>query len=306
MSDILLQQKMRKRLVYAMPRVPLQRLKQRNEEIKEEDTAEPAETMVGAMAKRMKEAHKARKMNPTEKKQPLGGDIEHEDSDKSESDENHIDDTQGPGLKVEGAAANERPDHSGLEMMDTKAQHISVGDQHLDIDKEEIDIMRTLLAKIEKKNKGLNLKLVAVQSGKEIDLGEEDERIQQDEEIQDQAEITRCDEVVVQALVHQAESGEHGRNDDFQDHLAENNNAAAELGAFAIELNPAGGAKPKQIARGHQNQNARGRQISHKNTANSKTQDTTQISWGLDESSESSESDGGWDMDGGDIPLVPR
>ncbi len=90
-----------------MPRVPLQKLKHRNKEIEEEEvTAEPADTMVGAIAKRIQEAHKERANVAERRKVLLGGDIE---SDEGNSDENTVDKQQMEDETLEGAVAMESP-----------------------------------------------------------------------------------------------------------------------------------------------------------------------------------------------------
>ncbi len=297
---------MRKRLQYAMPRVPLVKLKQKKNDATGEtdDPTGAAETMVGVMAKRIQQGNKAREIAPKRGKVPLGGDIEHDESD---SEEDHFDKIQAGNNGVQGAAADERfygPDENHL---NRKAQNI--GDQDLIVEKEEMDMMERLVAKIERQNKGKKLRLVLFEGDTDniVAADEAKTKIKNDNESPEQLrtnEVSSATEVEVEAMVHYED---HEKRVVLQNDMEKNNTPGVRLEEYP--MNPAGGAKPKQIstrARGKKNKKVRGRQDARKKAQKKNTikkQGTAEARWGLDESSES---DGDWDCDGGDVPLLRR
>ncbi len=255
---------MRKRLQYAMPRVPLVKLWQRNNDVTEGETGDPTgagETMVGAMAKRIQQANKAREIAPKKGKVPLGGDIEHDQPDSG--DESHFDQTQVEHSVFQAAEVDERCLGTELCILIRKGQNICVHDQHFNIDQEDMDTMNRLVAKIERQNEGKNLKLVLVEGDSDnIVAGnkrktknkKEDERPNECR----MNEVSSANKGEVEALVHHED---HKNVDVLQDYLPKSK--AQDFRFEEFVMNPAGGAKPKQLTtmvRGKKHTKAGGRQ----------------------------------------------
>ncbi len=310
MSDpFLLQQNLRKRLEFAMPRVPLQKLKvQKNSVIKEEadDLSEAADTKVGILAKRILEASKSKLNVPPRMKMPLGGDKDEPDLNENITGQTKLEDSSAS----EGAVALDRP--FGEKCVLNRQEYGNLfKQQHVKIDEEDVEMMQRLEARIQMKNRRLNLRVVVVEGDTENILGRDDKNINGNDEGQEQLSFTEGStgtEVEVEAIVHKEETSEAWSNDDLEDQLMQNNNTQAKK-CFGKKIKPRGGTKPKQMSRWvrrEQNMKTRGSKNSRKKlqkTDEYKTQKTTQVTWGLEDSSES---DGGWDCGKEDLPLLPR
>ncbi len=295
----LLQQNIWKRLQYAMPRVPLKKLKAKKRYT--EDPPETSDTMVGAIAKRIHEAHKLRRNTSKGKKELLGGDIEHNEpeSEKNDSDQVYFEDN-----RLEGATAMARAFEPKRETLHRNRQEHVLWKQQLNIGEKEIEQINSLEAKIQNDNKGRNLRLVLVESDMEKNLPGSDEHNNEDIESSDQERIV---ELPISANIEAhmcKDSSEMGVKD--EQHLFVVKDNSADDGYFMCEIHATGGARPKtKRVKGQQQKKAAGKQKMTKKIqkkAQGKKQ-KAQVVWGLDESSES---DSGWDCDEGDIPLLPR
>ncbi len=264
-----------------MPRVPLKQLKQRqkgNLEEDKDDQAEAADTMVGIVAKRINEAHQVRNKAPKRREELLGGDNEHDQSNCHDAAHDETDDEDNLGGAAVALGMPCEPQNQNIEPDNL------LGKQRLNIGQEELDIMRRLEAKIQIKNRGKNLRLVVVEDDTENNTAK-NEKVDQEVEtpaIPRFAEESTGAEVKVQVVVHQAESHDLEANDCL------------------------GKANEPRRVDGEQKGKATRRQNREKmpqKAGEVRQQNTACVSWGDDESSES---DGVWDYDEGDIPLLPR
>ncbi len=189
-------------------------------------------------------------------------------------------------------------------MLNRKVQELLVGDLHLNVDEEDMDTIKGFMVKIQMKNKTKIGRRVVIDCDRENELDQGDEKRKEYDEAVAKDTFTKVQQdakIEVEAMVHQADSDGTGGNEKLPDSLVQNNTTD-----LVFDLNPEGGAKPKIPKRFERNQNekARGKQNARKmNKAEGKNRNQAKVRWG---SEESSESDGGWDMDGGDIPLLPR
>ncbi len=291
-----------------MPRVPLKKLKQKKVGIQGEtdDPGGAADTMVGAMAKRIQQANKVRACAPEIEKVPLGGDIEH-NKHETDSDESNFDNFQVGNNVVQAAAAQERLVDTERDVFNGN-ENIFVHGQHLNVHKEDMDTMKWFLAKLERQNKGKNLRLVLLEGDKYNNVVRDNVRINKDDEVHDKLRIIELDtstKVEVEATVHQVEESQN--IDGIQENLEEKITSHTEIKGNVNILNPAGGAKPKQITRNARQMHNLG--VRRKQLLGMRPQKpdkiekdgTAEARWGLDESSES---DGGCDCDDGGIPLL--
>ncbi len=194
-------------LQYAMPRVPLKNIKERQTDM--EDATEPSDTMVGAIAKRIHEAHKARRNAPKDRKVLLDGDIENEpDSDQIDSDQVYFEDN-----RLEGATAMARACEPKVKNLHRKGQENGLWDHQLNLDEEEMIMMKRLEAKIQMKHGRKNLKLVVVESDTEQDLPGNDENSNEDFELSGQHRLFnnqqvqtwkhKCTKVLIKQVLRQ-------------------------------------------------------------------------------------------------------
>ncbi len=298
-----LQENMRKRLQYAMPRVPLKNLKDIHDGDREGDTTDPSvapESNVGKMAKRIHQKDRKRFGAPKRKRVPLGGDIEHEDSGS--------DAVEGNNNAVEGAAGG--TDKTGIPQSDifnAQGQSFVTGDPSLNIDEEEIEMMKRLEARLRRKNVGKNVKLVAVHDNKEGNKVDDDLKMKEHEKELGQVKATKASsgaEFDVKAMVYGEQLNATVENNGAK-------NKATDFGLKGNGMKVSGGARPKEFTGGirrNQNKKDKRRQKRHKKLqkkSEGRNQNRAQVRGGLQDSSET-ESDGGWDMNGGDIPLLPR
>ncbi len=164
---------MKKRLQYAMPRIPLRKLKQgqNNQEVVKEDGNRPA-TNVGAIARRIVEARKGRGQTLQKPESLLGGDIEdsEEESDNSEN-ETHPGDVFGVGAAVVDTGMKEtseqslEPNQNVSDREHTDKWHRF---QHLNMEEGDVEMLKRFEQKLQKQNSGKKLSLVIVGSEGEM------------------------------------------------------------------------------------------------------------------------------------------
>ncbi len=302
---------MRKRLQFAMPRVPLQKLKGTPEQ---QENVEPG-THVATMRRRIAEARQGKQGIKEKPKVPLGGDS------KSSEEEFHSSSTD---------------DEDKMHLLGAAAQ---VHNQNETLDFEDCPQLMEMEPKLQRSTRGRN-QTVFVEG--DTDGGEEQD-LTADIVCQtssDGSEEKFGRQLEVQAIIHdvdmeQSDQEEAIGNTDVTDNIMD---AGIDMADWTIEEDRAqgnmsnfietqiggeyGGARPKKIMNRlsrNENQEAdfeeiyvkKDRQKSRKAMKNvkhhvqmkrpKKTGTARKVEWGLDESSES---DGGWDCD--DIPLLSR
>ncbi len=322
---------MKKRLQYAMPRVPLQKLKHLPNS--EEGQVEQG-THVKTITRRIVEARKGKQMAKIAPQKALGGDfelseVESDGSSANDSDESHL----------LGAAA---PKHTQEEAIQMKEAHdlqtekektdtvLRVTKEQFDLDEGEIRQMKRFLFELRERRK---CRVESDSDGEILGMNFASCSHHADEE-------TIHRHLAVQAIVHgvdleQSHQEEamgrtyitekiagNGNDQIIQEDAAEGNTQNKHK--LKMQSNEEHGeAKPKKIINRHsrdehkevvvdkkdaklerkKNRKARKINLNVQKQRRSNSGTGRQPEWGFDESSES---DGGWDVEQGDIPLLPR
>ncbi len=301
-----------------MPRVPLRKLKQRQDDNNIEEAADAPETYAVAMGKRIIEARKGK---GGVQKQPgafLGGDIElsQEDSDGISTDGTE------DGAKCADAGRAGRGD----EEEDASTLHNS-GQQHkakLVIEQEDLDMLKNVELKMQRRNDGRRLRVVVVETGDEEDR-REDEVITEGRRLNPDKKFHN--ERKVQVLVHNVsfensdQEGATGGGAEWPGPGPTASEGESSEGAMATDKQQAdeahNGAIPKVvrprddndnfelgIVQGRDKQKIKKKLGRRKRRQEQKRVHEKKIRERDLESDESSESKGGWDD--GDIRLLPR
>ncbi len=342
---------MRKRLQYAMPRVPLQKLKQRQNQ--PENNGKP-ETHVGTISRRIAEARVGKRETEKPFQVLLGGDIENiEDEfgeqcwkDGQEKVDNEFlgaaasfDFVGKKGLQAEQSIRN-------LGRRNVKWEEI----EDLDFEEDEMQQIKRLEEKLQRRNGGKRLRVVLESELQQDDsfvkntmqcmrhkathnqlLGEESGRPKSDN-----GGTFKVEAVIHQTLIECDGKGraagataESSESHESEEQGILNRMTREEKGEIQklnlLGMRPGiehGGAKLKVFKNTHgtdgngkaDDESLDEEQTKRKNgnkqnncfvSGNGKNQTQTDrdLEWGHDESSES---DGGWDCDEGDIPLLHR
>ncbi len=329
---------MRKRLRFAMPRVPLQKLKHIPDTPRDigEAGLEPV-THVGTMTKRIVEARKAIQGRNKAPQVPLGGDIETSDAETDDSDETHLLGAAAPRNQRDAFQENVAHTQRQLEQ-DQREDVLRHTKEQLDLDEEEMQQMKRFLLKLRERRKC---------SGPRVESDSDGEQISGSNFTQgshnEQAEAIHR-HMTVQAIVHgidlqQSDQKEAMGRADITDN---NVGVYTETPDQTIQEDPVegmqnfdkmkiqpngehGGVKPnktidrlsreedKKVMIDQNDVKYQKKKIGRVGKKNIKQDIQQQRHWkvGIDRQpewgfDESSESDGGWEVEQGDIPLLPR
>ncbi len=312
--ECLLQDNMKKRLQYAMPRVPLRKLKQIPGNC-EEDTDHMKEepvSYVERITRRIVQARKGKQGNKQRTRTPLGGDVgcTGDDGDGSSADED-----QGRNLLE---AAGPIPDEENQHEVVHPSQ-LSTKDT-FDLEEEEEQLVKSLQQKLRRRKKRVELRV--------FDIANEEEEyipVTKTSDVKDCPQGQKMEgekTLVVQALVHDVEQEKPNHVGAMADRISfdgvepaevNKNNWITQGDAAKCNTQDEGhsGARLKTkgmfLEKGNNDQTTerktKGRGGRKRNwKTECKTETGRQVEWGLDESSES---DGDWEGDQGDIPLLP-
>ena len=307
---------MKRRLHYAMPRVSIEKLKagQDIEETRDVETKEKKTSFIKAAAITLL------KKVMRKRKQEDKPEWEERNSDTSE-DETHFDDT----LFAEVAPTDNDKDRDNEDdefeekrmrnqqkKNDEDAFPRRKNPQHFNITENAMKKMKDVEKMLQRANRGKKLRVLVVESD---DDDNEDGDAHNDVTGHNDFQWDITGQFTVHADVHQVGSDKTEESVE-ENHCVSLHNEKNDLDNILEEdeLGHSGGARPKQRkpdeAFYEKKQKAKKKQRTgykrnkkqygdHKERKEKKVE----VKWGLDESSES---DGGWGCDDGDVPLLPR
>ncbi len=303
---------MKRRLRYAMPRVHIDKLKEGldDQESRDVETLEKQRSFIKAAATTLfKKVMRKRKPEANLEE-------EERNNDSIEDEEMHLDDTEfaepGP---TDGKWRGDGAIAQGMKRRDEDALATGKKTQHLNMDKHTMKQVKHAEVLLQKENPGKKIKLLAV-----VESDHNDENTAGD--THNVRENSDMNQFIVLADVHQVQSATKGKeisNKSQKSRLvSEKKNTASLRDTDEIiaedELGHSGGARPKQRkpdeAFHEKKQKAKKKERTghkrnkkHHGDHKEKKEKKAEVKWGLDESSES---DGGWCCDEGDVPLLAR
>ncbi len=289
-----LQHLAKRRLQYAMPRVPLEQLKkqQQNGDIPENNAEEPtpkATSMLTVLRRKIAQA-----MQRNQHVDGMSHRLIEDDAESVGQDETQTGDSS---FAAAGLFDDEKADHATGPRVDVREQQtiettLALAKVPLTITNEEMEVLKNAEIRLQKANRGRKLRVVVLESDSENDNGVE-EYVNNHENVDIfERDRDQDGEFVVKADIHQAESM------DEEEHIGDNT-VWADDGGGAANL---GGARPKTILNKKTNLDRQHKKHTkiHQGRKQEKGDETQ---WGMDESSES---DGDWYSDLGDTPLLRR
>ncbi len=298
---------MKKRLLYAMPRVPLQQLKeQQRKEHPDNTNEEVKQNLVCKLRAQWRKLSEAVVKRSRKNQELIYQNVE-EDKKQEGQNEAQLNDTMSA-IITEPINDNNAGFEIDVEPADRKMP--------LNIKEEAMKAMRNAEIMLQKDNRGRKVRVVVVESDSEKEENLHNNRVEDNRGLADTEESCSNQEehFTVQADVHHDEQGAAR----IWTNIANDSTNTEKPGNF-------GGARPKQKMRNPRRHESRllkgsrqkgnGKNINIENGNKDGKSDGLQkkrhhrdkqekqqneVHWGLDETSES---DGGWDCD--DIPLLP-